>query len=418
VVFVPGAAASERIEVEVDAGARPARGRLLQVVEPSAERVAPPCPHVGACGGCDWMHLSARAQEESHAAIAHDAIAHALPGVTLPPITTHAATAAFAYRTRARLYLTADRRGVRVGYRAPSSHELVPIASCAVLDPVIARVLPELSEVLAGGRGDGEARLGRGREGLPVVSLSFRGELSSGTWAAIDARVTRGAWAGAEVRIAGADRAASFGDPRPLLEGADGHPLVVPAGGFAQPSDEGARRLSHRVDELVRLDAARTKGDEGVSHEARTPLRIVELFAGSGTLSVLLARGAASFTAVEIDSAAADAARLNLLSRCLVARVTTGDADAFPLPRETNVVVLDPPRAGAPGASRAIAASAARVVVYVACDPVTLARDLAVLTSGRLAITHIETFELFPQTSHVETVVRLARSTARGGPSR
>ncbi len=73
------------------------------------------------------------------------------------------------------------------------------------------------------------------------------------------------------------------------------------------------------------------------------------------------------------------------------------------------MVVLDPPRAGAPGAARAIAASAARVVVYVACDPSTLARDLGVMTRGRLAITHVEAFELFPQTSHVETVVRLAR---------
>jgi 23S rRNA (uracil1939-C5)-methyltransferase len=112
---------------------------------------------------------------------------------------------------------------------------------------------------------------------------------------------------------------------------------------------------------------------------------------------------------VEITADATAAARENLSARGLRGKVSTGDADAAPVPADTSVVVLDPPRAGAPGASRAIAASSARSVVYVACDPTTLARDLGTLVSGRLAVTHVETFELFPQTSHVETVVRLAR---------
>ena len=152
------------------------------------------------------------------------------------------------------------------------------------------------------------------------------------------------------------------------------------------------------MDELSRLAAG------------ERPRRVLELFAGSGTLSILLAQGAATFSAVEIGADAVTAARQNLAARGLRAKVTAGDADAIAVPAETSVVVLDPPRAGAPGAARAITASSARSVVYVACDPTTLARDLATLARGRLAVTHIETFELFPQTSHVETVVRLARA--------
>jgi 23S rRNA (uracil1939-C5)-methyltransferase len=147
-------------------------------------------------------------------------------------------------------------------------------------------------------------------------------------------------------------------------------------------------------------------------HKPR-PRHVVELFAGSGTLSVLLARGAVSFQSVEIDAEAAATARQNLEARELAAKVTVADADAFPIPHGATVVVLDPPRTGAPGAAKAIAASAARVVVYVSCDPATLARDLGILTGGgkgRFAITDVETFELFPQTSHVETVVRLERA--------
>jgi 23S rRNA (uracil1939-C5)-methyltransferase len=88
-----------------------------------------------------------------------------------------------------------------------------------------------------------------------------------------------------------------------------------------------------------------------------------------------------------------------------------GDANVFSIPSRAELVVLDPPRAGALGAARSIAAAGPKLVVYVACDPPTLARDLAVLTAAGYIPTHIETFELFPQTSHVETVVRLTKKT-------
>jgi 23S rRNA (uracil1939-C5)-methyltransferase len=369
------------------------------VIEPSADRVAPPCPHVEACGGCDFMHLSAAAQQHAHAEIVRAAIAHAVPGVALPEVRVHGAPAELAYRTRARLFLKAERRGaVRVGYRAAGSHDLARIDACLVLDPAIAPLLGELGEIFAGASGDGDAQLARGRGGLPVAAITWRGELAPSTWAALDAKVARGAWAGARVLLHGAGQPATFGDPRPVIEGADGAPLVIAPGGFAQPSDAGAALLARRADELARLESK------------PRPRHVVELFAGSGTLSVLLAKDA-SFTAVEIDEPACAAARENLAARALAGKVVPKDADAFAIPPNTSIVVLDPPRTGAAGAAKAIAASSARVVVYVACDPPTLARDLAILTAGKkLAITHVETFELFPQTSHVETIVRLERS--------
>src|SRR5262249_53848471 len=149
--------------------------------------------------------------------------------------------------------------------------------------------------------------------------------------------------------------------------GADGAPLVMAPGSFAQPSAEGANLLARRVAEIAAL-----------GRRART----VELFSGSGTLSILLARDTEAFLAVEIDEAAAACARENLGSRQLAGRVSARDADAFAIPPATDLVVLDPPRSGAAGAARAIAASKVKRVVYVACDPPTLARDLATLTSA------------------------------------
>jgi 23S rRNA (uracil1939-C5)-methyltransferase len=402
VVFVPRAAPGDRVEVAVEPG-RPLRGRILRVIEAGPDRVVPPCPHVDACGGCDWMHLTAGAQEASHAAIVRAALAHASPLAEVPEVRVHAAPEALAYRTRARLFGRAERGHTRVGYRAAGSRALAPIKSCMVLDPAIAGMVQELPVILDGASGEGDLLIARGAAGRPVASILWRGDLAAATYRSIDERVSQGAWAGARVLLEGATCAASFGDPRACMAGADGAPLVIAEGAFAQTSSEGAAMLARRVAELARADR---------------PQRVVELFAGSGTLSVALIRGAESLVAVEVSPEAAACARENLAARGAAGswKVVVTDADAFPIPPRTDVVVLDPPRSGAPGAARAIAASRAFAVVYVACDPATLARDVAVLTAAGLQMTAVETFELFPQTSHVETVVKLERSRARLPP--
>jgi 23S rRNA (uracil1939-C5)-methyltransferase len=264
--------------------------------------------------------------------------------------------------------------------------------------------LGELPEVLTGAKGEGDVQIGLGAAGRLVVEIIWRGELSAATWKAIDQRITGGLWAGARVRLEGANTPAAFGDPRPVLEGADGAPLVIAAGSFAQSSDRGAALLARRVARLACEDVDAAEPKTGA---------LLELFCGSGTLSILLAPIAASFVAVESDEEAARCARENLAARGLGGKITVANADAFPIPARTEVVVLDPPRAGATGATGAIVTGRADRVVYVACDPATLARDLGVLVRAGFALTHLETIELFPQTSHVETVARLVRR--RGG---
>ncbi len=299
-VFVAGVAAGELVEAEVSTASKLARGHLLRVLEPSPDRVPAPCPYLEACGGCSFMHLTTRAQESAHAAVVRDAVAHAVPDATLPDVVVHAARDPLAYRTRARFYAKADRRGVHVGYRAASSHDLAPVDACLVLDAALTPLFADLAVVLAGAHGEGDAAVARGQGGLPVVSLEWRGELPASTWAALDARVTMGlrpagaglcpkppvaghAWAGAQVILHGSSRPATFGDPRPVLQGAEGAPLIIAAGGFAQPSYHGASELARRVDELARIEPTGTT----------RPRHVVELFAGSGTLSVLLDAGEA-----------------------------------------------------------------------------------------------------------------------------
>jgi 23S rRNA (uracil1939-C5)-methyltransferase len=406
-VFVPGAARGEDVEIEVDRDARPARGRLVRVLAPSPDRVEPACAHVALCGGCDFMHLSQRAQEEAHAEIVRSAITHAT-GSPPPPVRVHAAPASLGYRTRARLFARSERGRMRVGYRAAGSHALAAVETCVVLAPSIAVVLAEIPSLLEGSSGEGDVQITSGAGGRPCLDVVWRGELAPSAWAALDRRIAEGGLAGARVLLEGAKTPALFGDPRPVLEGPDGAPLVIAPGSFAQASDAGAALLARRVVELARRDPEAQAGAEG-SHVGS----VVELFAGSGTLSVLLARVASGFVSVESDEESVRAAKENLAARGLSGKITVADADTFVLPR-ADVVVLDPPRPGAPGASRAIVASRIDRVVYVACDPATLARDLGTLVRGGFSLTHLETVELFPQTSHVETVARLVRR--RGAP--
>lgn len=347
------------------------------------------------------MHLSMRAQEAAHGEIVRQAVAHAI-GSEPPLVRTHAAPLPLGYRTRARLFVQArgERARVKVGYRVSGTHSLAVVSSCAVLAPALAEALSELPSVLAGSSGEGDVQIALGHRSRLVVDIAFRGELGKDAWAALDRKIAEGHWAGVRVCLSGVTKPAVFGDPRPVLEGADGEPLVIAAGAFAQSSDRGAALLARRVAELGRADVEADSGSLG---------SVVELFAGSGTLSVLLARAASSFVGVEAEEEATRAARQNFSSRALSGKFVTADADRFAIPNRPDVVVLDPPRAGAPGATKAIAASRAQRVVYVACDPATLARDLGVLVRSSYVLTHLETVELFPQTSHVETIARLVR---------
>ncbi|MBK9264733.1 MAG: class I SAM-dependent RNA methyltransferase [Polyangiaceae bacterium] len=411
-VFVPGTAPGEHVVAAIQRGNSPARGRLLRIVEPGPDRREPPCPHVESCGGCDFMHLSEAAQQHWHAEIVRNAVAHAI-GSSPPPIRVHPAAEPLRYRTRARLFVRNERGRMRVGYRAAASHQVVDVRSCVVLDPSIAVALDDVPAVLAGSTGEGDVQIARGAAGRLCIDVVWRGELSPSAWAAMDQHIKSGAWAGARVRLDGVKVPATFGDPRAILEGADGEPLVIAAGSFAQPSDEGANQLARRVFDLCRSDP-----DAPATTDSASLGTVVELFSGSGTFSVLLARAATAFFSVEASEEAATAARQNLLARGLSGKVTVADADKFPIASSADVVVLDPPRSGAAGAAAAIASSRATRVVYVACDPATLSRDLGTLVRAGFALTHLETVELFPQTSHVETLARLVRSRGEGRPSR
>jgi 23S rRNA (uracil1939-C5)-methyltransferase len=177
------------------------------------------------------------------------------------------------------------------------------------------------------------------------------------------------------------------------MAGADGVPLRLSPGGFAQANEALNTVLVSHVADLVR---------------AWPVVHAVELYSGAGNLSILLARHVGALVCVERDGAACDAARANLAARKLEARVVEADAGEYAWRHGTDLVVLDPPRTGAREVAARLASSRVKYAVFISCDAQTLGRDLAALERS-FSPASIATFEMFPQTSHVEVVVALER---------
>ncbi|HEY4016803.1 MAG TPA: class I SAM-dependent RNA methyltransferase [Polyangiaceae bacterium] len=389
-IFLSRTAPGDVVRAEIDPSHRPARGRVIALVAPGKERVDPPCESFALCGGCDWMHLSAGAQGEGH--VEHLRAALPAPWRDLP-IAFHPAPAALAYRTRVRLHVRCERGRVAVGMYRARSHEPVAVDACVVLDPALESARRGLAALFAGSRGRGEALLALGVDRVPVLDVRWTGEVERSCFGRLEQAVARGELAGARVTIGDASVPATIGDATPWMTGADGAPLRLAPGGFAQAGERGNALLAQHVARVV----------------AERPVeRGVELYAGSGNLTVLLAGAVREWVAVESDRGACDAARWNLAARKIEARVVEADAESYAFSPATKLVVLDPPRTGARAVAARLAGSRVRHVVYVSCDPATLGRDLQLLV-GAYRPRSVAAFELFPQTSHVEAVVALER---------
>ncbi|MEO7110741.1 MAG: methyltransferase [Polyangiaceae bacterium] len=403
-VFVRGSVPGDVVRARVDFASRPAHAQVTELLSSSPDRVKPACAYVDRCGGCGWMHIARISQPNFHVSIVRSAlpemwrdanvVAHPSPG---------------GRRTRARLHVRTGhhtRGGAKVGFYQNKSHELVSVDTCVALHPALDRARASLPALFENARGEGEAEIALGQVAAkdelrkPVLDLSWKGELPAAFFSRLDAGVKNGDWQGARISTEGSRVPMTIGDPTPWIHGGDDAPLRLAPGGFAQASEEGNLALSKRVAELARA----------AIEKRPTEAAVVELYAGAGNFTVLLARFG-KVIAVESNAAACESAQENLRSRNLTARVVNADAATYAIPGKTAVVVLDPPRTGAREACEKIVAARARNVVYVSCDPATLGRDLAILERGSYALESIETFEMFPDTSHVETVVSLTRRT-------
>lgn len=394
IVLVHGGLPGERVRVRIEEQRQGAqRGSLLEVLQVSASRVVPVCKLAEQCGGCPLMSLELDAQR----ALKAERLSRALASAGAPPgfpVQIETAGSGLGYRGRARLAFRRLAQRCLIGYRQHAGHQLVDVDVCVVLEPALQAALESIRERLGPSlEATGEIELAVRDDAKVVAQIRCDAPVGAATYTAAEA-LTREPTivAGVTLRI-GDGAPARFGDLERALVASDGGVLHAPAGAFAQSNAEVNQRLSALVATLAEPDDA----------------RVVELYAGHGNFSVALAARARAFWAVEGDVAAAEACRKNLATRGFAhARVLAQDVGKLRLDERADVVVLDPPRAGAKPLAEIVRTTRATRVVYVSCHMTTLARDLKALAAVGFQVERAHLLDMFPQTAHVEAVVRLS----------
>jgi 23S rRNA (uracil1939-C5)-methyltransferase len=378
----------------------------LETVLISADRTTPKCPHFGACGGCNYQHAGYEAQLAMKESILRETLTRS--GVTATEKIDVIAADPWAYRNRVRLGF--DAQG-RPGYRGRRSHAIVPISQC----PIAAPALISAAEAIAQFCRNAQPALG-----LSELSLFCNNDASAMLATLFTARESKRAFESILREIA---------EQAPALRGVEAMSVAgedQPARSLARWGDSSIRYraggFDYRVDQGAFFQVNRWLIDALIDHVAKGHTGAVawDLFAGVGLFARQLTKSFARVVAVESapDSIAALEANLEGTAATAV-RATTLDflrraiqSGRKPAQIERpELVVVDPPRTGlGPEVTALLGQFAPATIVYVSCDPATLARDLKALTEAGYSIDSIALADLFPQTYHLESIVKLHHS--------
>jgi len=388
-VMVAGAVAGDRLDVEMVSERRDySVAKIREIIRASAERRIAPCPYVPRCGGCDWQHIDYGAQVRFKGEVVARELGHAL-GVAIDPAgLVEPAPAEFGYRSRIRLRVGA--KGV-LGFYAAGSNTIVEIDSCMVAEQGIRMPLH-----LARSLGKRVEEIEVVRDGAREVQIAHLKKPPSEE----DLRRARNVLE-SDSEIAGivlrsGTHRATAGDTAIAIELEAGLSIEVDADLFSQVNRAQNQKLVASVMEMAAI------------HESTA---VLDLFCGAGNFSLPASRRGARVTGVDADAgaiaaAARNAARLKFPDAQFVAMKASATADFLHRARyRPEVIILDPPRTGAPDLMEPIIKLRAPGVIYVSCDVTTLARDLRVLAGLGYKINRVRGFDFFPNTHHVEIAV-------------
>ena len=377
-LFVRGAAPGELVRAQVTEE-RPSylRARTVEVLRPSALRVTPRCVHFGECGGCHLQHLKYSAQLGAKGDVLLEQLRRLGGLETVPLQEAIASPAEWNYRNHVQFSLAADGR---LGYMRQGSRHVLPIRECHLPEPRLDEIWPALDMREAHGitqvglRTDSEGEtmviLEGGEAGLPEVEVE---------------RPVSVAWI-------------APGRPCSVLVGQDalhytvsGQSYTVSPGSFFQINTGLLPTLVERVLALAEVGAGDTA---------------LDVYCGVGLFSAFLAKQAARVVAVEASPSAAEDFEDNLASFDNVELYEATAAAVLPhLELRPQVAVVDPPRAGIDRAALAgLVGLAPPRIVYVSCDPSTLARDARALLAAGYSLAALIPIDLFPQTYHIESI--------------
>jgi 23S rRNA (uracil1939-C5)-methyltransferase len=395
VVFVPYALPGERVRVEiVEEKERWARARLIEVLAASPDRVEPPCPYFGPglCGGCQWQHIAYERQVALKGEIVADQLQR-LGHLKNPPVDDAMALADdeglldYGYRNHTQFAMTAEGH---VGYRRAASHDVLAIDRCLLLAPLLDDIHGALDISYSGltgitlraglNTGQGLVLFETAAEDVPELEIDLPVACAARTKAGVQPMI---------------------GQPY-IEEEVAGRRYRVAAESFFQVNTAGAEAL---VDLTVSYLAA---GTDDV---------VLDAYCGVGLFALALAGQVAEVIGIESSPSAVEDLAYNAGELANITLHEGSVEEVLPALVEqgqrVDLVIMDPPRAGAgEPVIRGVAALGPRRIVYVSCDPATLARDAVYLVAAGYRLREAQPVDMFPQTFHVETVAAWDKSSA------
>lgn len=359
-VFVPLSVAGDEVSVKINQlKGKIAFAEIVELVEPSVDRIEPPCKYFGKCGGCDFQQMPYEKQLDAKIGIIKDSLKRIGKIEFEKEIQIIPSPAEFAYRSRVRWHV--DTKNKKIGYFQRNSHNVIDVKKCPILTNELQGILDELHETIE--------------------------------WETFWANIV-------EVEAANSGEQISiFSDE--ILEQTNQIEFQTNGKSYffnAQTFFQGNQFL---IGQLLETAIGNANGENAI-----------DLYAGVGLFTLPLAEKFKKVTAVEAHDRAVDFARINV-ERANLANVelicdNVNDFLAENEFKDVDFILLDPPRSGT---DKEIIENILKIkpeeISYVACEPSTLARDLRILTENNYKIEAITAIDLFPQTHHIETVVRL-----------
>ena len=419
-VFIPNAIVGETYSVRIEkVGKTWASGKISAILVRSPHRVSRACPAARQCGGCAFWHMDYEEECRLKAARVQQALLR-LAGEAYAGIPITPAPAQKAYRNKAQYPVGTENGRAVAGFYRAGTHQVVQTPRCCILPPEMDQVRDIVLAYMA--RFSAPAYDERTRTGLVRHIFVRRGAVSGQLLVCIVANGKR--LPHADALIAALKAVAGFASLVLNVNTKQGNTILgetcIPlyGAGYLEDTLCGLTfRLSPHAFYQVNHDQAERLYEKAAEFAALTPQdTVLDLYCGVGTITLFLARRAGRAIGVEVvPQAVADARENARRNGIRNAEFLCGDAGAAALELEkagvsADVIVVDPPRKGLNAdAIEAIARLTPRRVVYVSCDPATLARDIALLKQRGYALKRAEAFDLIPPCAHVETVVLLSK---------
>lgn len=421
VVFVPGALAAEEVVVLITGKKGGVlRGKLLEILVPNHHRVSPPCPVYSGCGGCSLQHVSYPEQLNIKKQIVEDALQRLGKFADIPVLPVLGMDNPWCYRNKGQFQVGIKEGRVALGFFAEDTHTIAPQPCYHLFSSEVARLLVFLQELLSDYEIKVAQRDGMGLRHVLIRESRFNNEM-------LVVFITKGQFSEAIDKIAREicrnfpkvvgvcenynEKKAGFilGEETRIILGKDHledklgpfvFSLSIPS--FFQVNNSQAEVVYEKAVRYARLT-----GEE----------KVVDAYCGTGALTLFLAQGAKMVIGIETAAAAVNDAIRNAQANktenveFIEERVEKVLPDLVAKGMRPDVLVVDPPRRGCDKVLlQSIINAEIPRVVYISCNPATMARDLKILHEGGFSVIEVQPVDMFPQTYHVEVIVGIQRS--------